>query len=66
MQGKALGDPLEDHRSVRAARGRYRILYRVEDIVRVDFLGPRRPGHETDVYAVAEKLVRGLAPRRTR
>ncbi len=58
-QGKALGEPLDGVRSVRAARSRYRILYEVDDeggVVYVLFLGPRRPGETRDVYALAKRL----------
>jgi mRNA-degrading endonuclease RelE of RelBE toxin-antitoxin system len=62
-QGKPLGPPLENLRSVRAARARYRVLYRVEeDVVTVVFLGPRRPGEATDVYAMAQKIIRSFPP----
>jgi mRNA-degrading endonuclease RelE of RelBE toxin-antitoxin system len=62
-QGKALEEPLDGLRSVRAARARYRILYLVDEdeaAVHVVFLGPRRPGEATDVYAIAKALGREL------
>jgi mRNA interferase RelE/StbE len=62
-QGKALLHPLEGVRSIRAARDRYRILYRVDPESRrasVLLAGERRPGEERDVYAVAQRLLRAL------
>ena len=63
VQGKELIDPLEGLRSVRVARERYRILYRVDDrrrLVTVLLVGPRKPGSSRDIYAVAQKLLRTL------
>lgn len=67
-QGKALTGSLEGLRSVRAARERFRVLYRVAkdavDVVYVVFLGPRRPGVATDVYAMAERVANALMAHR--
>jgi addiction module RelE/StbE family toxin len=60
-QGKALVQPLEGLRSLRAGRSRYRIIYRVhtaEKTVAVLLIGERKAGHEEDVYALAEKLLK--------
>ena len=59
-QGKALLGPLEGVRSVRAARDRFRILYRVDTrarIVSVLLVGERRSGHDADIYVLARKLL---------
>lgn len=59
-QGKALVAPLEGVRSVRAARERFRILYRVDArkrVVSVLLVGERAPGQEADVYGLAQKLL---------
>lgn len=60
QQGKALVAPLEGIRSVRVARDRFRILFRVDGarrIVSVLLVGERAPGQEADVYALARKLL---------
>jgi mRNA-degrading endonuclease RelE of RelBE toxin-antitoxin system len=62
-KGKALVHPLEDIFSVRAARSRFRILYKVdaeERLVSVLLVGPRRPGEDVDVYQVARRLFEAL------
>lgn len=62
-QGKALVAPFEGLRSLRAARNRYRILYRVdhdERRVRVLLVGKRKAGRDSDVYRVAKKLLETL------
>jgi mRNA interferase RelE/StbE len=59
-QGKALLGPLEGMRSVRAARDRFRILYKVDTrakCVSVLLIGERAPGREADIYALAQKLL---------
>lgn len=61
VQGKALGGELRGLRSVRAAQGRYRIIYEVErSQVTVLLLaaGLRRAGHRKDIYALTERLAR--------
>jgi mRNA interferase RelE/StbE len=61
--GKALVHPLEGIRSVRAARDRYRILYRVDPdrrMVSVLLVGKRKAGREDDVYILAQKLLKNL------
>ena len=58
-QGKALLGPLEGLRSVRAARDRFRILYRVDartKMVSVLLVG-ERAGQDADIYALAERLL---------
>ena len=60
-QGKPLGGELRGLRSVRAAQGRYRIIYQVErSEVTVLLLaaGLRRAGHRKDIYALTERLAR--------
>ena len=62
-QGKALVHPLEGLRSVRAARDRYRVLYRVDSdrrLVSVLLVALRKAGREDDVYALAQKLLKNL------
>jgi mRNA interferase RelE/StbE len=59
-QGKALVAPLEGVRSVRAARERFRVLYRVDArkrVVSVLLVGERAPGQDADIYALAQKLL---------
>lgn len=59
-QGKALLGPLEGMRSLRAARDRFRILYKVDTrakLVSVLLIGERAPGREADIYALAQKLL---------
>ena len=59
--GKALIGELSGYRSVRAAGQRYRIIYRVEAgtvTVFIVALGIRKEGDSTDVYALAQRLLR--------
>ncbi len=59
-RGKALLGDLKDHRSIRAAGQRYRIVYQVgmlEGVVTVVVVGIRRAGDKKDVYRVAGKRV---------
>jgi mRNA interferase RelE/StbE len=59
-QGRALLGPLEGVRSVRAARDRFRILYKVDTRARsvsVLLVGERAPGQDADIYALAQKLL---------
>jgi mRNA-degrading endonuclease RelE of RelBE toxin-antitoxin system len=59
-QGKALLGPLVGVRSVHAARDRFRVLYQVDTrakLVSVLLIGERAPGRDTDVYALAQKLL---------
>ncbi|MGH9318978.1 MAG: type II toxin-antitoxin system RelE family toxin [Vicinamibacteria bacterium] len=59
-QGKPLLGPLEGVRSVRAARDRYRILYRIDSrakLVSVLLVGERLPGRDADIYALATRLL---------
>lgn len=61
LQGKPLGGELAGFRSVRAAAQRYRIIYRVERskiLVAVITVGLRKAGDRSDVYQLAQKLVR--------
>ena len=60
-QGKPLVAELAGFRSLRAVGQRYRILYTVERervIVHVVAVGIRREGDRSDIYALAEKLLR--------
>ena len=62
-QGKPLVAPFEGCRSLRAVRSRYRIVYSIEGdrkIVRVLFVGRRKPGRQDDVYSLARKLLRNF------
>jgi mRNA interferase RelE/StbE len=60
-QGKPLQPPLETLRSLRAARDRYRILYRVRrNVVQIVLVGERLPGRKEDVYLLAQKLLSAL------
>ncbi len=62
-QGKALLEPLEWVRSVRAARGRFRILYKVDTrarLVSVLLIAKRAAGQDADIYALAQKLLATL------
>ncbi len=61
QQGKPLVGELAGFRSVRAVGQRYRIIYRVERrevIVSIVAVGRRKQGDKSDVYALAEKLLR--------
>jgi mRNA-degrading endonuclease RelE of RelBE toxin-antitoxin system len=62
-QGKALVAPLEGLRSLRVARGRYRVIYKVDaGKKRVDVLliRERKAGREEDIYALARRLLKTL------
>lgn len=61
----ALGSPLRDELrglfSTRAAGQRYRIIYQIDAEQRrvtVVAVGIRREGHRTDIYALAQRLIR--------
>lgn len=59
-QGKALLGPLEGVRSVHAARDCYHVLYRVKTgirLVSVLLVGERAPGQDSDIYALAQRLL---------
>ena len=61
LQGKPLGGELAGFRSLRAAAQRYRIIYRVERariLVVVLTVGLRKQGDRSDVYRLAQKLIR--------
>jgi mRNA-degrading endonuclease RelE of RelBE toxin-antitoxin system len=63
-QGKQLVAPLEGILSVRVVKSRYRVLYKVEPEQRrvsVLLIGPRKPGENADVYAVARRLFEALS-----
>ena len=64
LQGKPLWGELAGYRRVRAASGRYRIIYRVvrdRGTVVIVLVGIRREGSRRDVYRVAFRMVqRGL------
>lgn len=60
-QGKPLKDKLSGLRSVRAIGQRYRIIYKLKDeqvIVIVVAVGMRREGDRSDIYKIAERLLR--------
>lgn len=60
-QGKPLTGELAGFRSVRAVGQRYRIVYRVERreiVVVIVALGRRKTGDQSDIYALAKKLLR--------
>jgi mRNA interferase RelE/StbE len=63
--GKPLLKDLSGYRSVRAVGQRYRIIYRVERCkltVSIVAVGIRKEGDRSDIYTLAQKLVRlGLA-----
>ena len=65
LKGKALWDELSGLRSIRAVGQRYRIVYKVARGVVTVFVvavGIRKDGDRSDVYRLAQKLVRlGLA-----
>jgi len=59
-KGKLLRAPLDGVYSLRAARDRFRVLYRVDprqQLVSVLLVAARAPGTEEDVYALAKKLL---------
>lgn len=61
QQGKPLTGELAGFRSLRAVGQRYRVIYRVERgkvLVIVVALGIRKEGDRSDVYRLAQKLVR--------
>ena len=64
-RGKPLWRDLSGYRSVRAAGQRFRIIYRVDNVVVTVIVvaaGIRKEGDRKDIYALARKLVKlGLA-----
>lgn len=61
QQGKPLGGELAGFRSLRAVGQRYRIIYQVERskiLVVVIAVGLRKEGDRSDVYRLAQKLIR--------
>ena len=61
QQGKPLGGELAGFRSLRAVGQRYRIIYRVDRgkiLVVILTLGLRKEGDRSDVYRLAQKLLR--------
>lgn len=61
QQGKPLRAELWGFRSLRAAGQRYRIIYRVERqrvLVMVVLVGIRKEGDRSDVYRLAQRLLR--------
>ena len=61
LQGKPLRDELMGFRSLRAVGQRYRIIYRVDRhrvIVIVVAVGLRKEGDRSDIYRLAQKLIR--------
>ena len=65
LKGKPLWDELSGFRSIRAIGQRYRIIYKVDRGIVTVFVvavGIRKEGDRSDVYRLAQKLVRlGLA-----
>jgi mRNA interferase RelE/StbE len=60
-QGKPLTDELSGLRSMRAIGQRYRIIYKLKDeqvLVIVAAVGMRREGDRSDIYKIAERLLR--------
>ena len=60
-QGGNLKGALSGYRKCRAARRRYRIVYRIDEAnsaVIVVAVGPRDPGGATDIYPLATRLLR--------
>jgi|SRR5579859_1630292 len=60
-QGKPLKNELSGLRSVRAIGQRYRIIYELKDeqvLVIVAAVGIRREGDRSDIYKIAERLLR--------
>jgi mRNA interferase RelE/StbE len=60
-QGKPLKNELSGLRSVRAIGQRYRIIYELKDeqvLVIVVAVGIRREGDHSDIYKIAERLLR--------
>ena len=61
LKGKALWDELSGFRSIRAVGQRYRIVYKVARGIVTVFVvavGMRKEGGRSDVYRLAQKLVR--------
>lgn len=61
LKGKALLGELAGFRSIRAVGQRYRILYQVERhdvVVYVVAAGIRKEGDRSDIYRLAQRLVR--------
>lgn len=60
-QGKPLKNELSGLHSVRAIGQRYRIIYKLKDeqvLVIVAAVGIRRDGDRSDIYKIAERLLR--------
>ena len=60
-QGKPLLGELGGYRAVRAVGQRYRIIYRVEKdrvLVLIVAVGLRKEGDQSDIYRLAQKLLR--------
>ncbi len=61
LQGKPMKGEFTGYRSLRAVGQRYRILYRVERsqvLVVVVAVGIRKEGDRSDIYRLAQKLIR--------
>ena len=61
QQGKSLRGELAGYRSLRAAGQRYRIIYRVERakiLVSIVAVGIRKEGDRSDIYRLAQKLIK--------
>ena len=60
-QGKPLTGELAGFRSIRAVGQRYRIIYKIQKekiVVVIVAAGIRKEGHRSDIYALANKLIR--------
>ena len=56
--GKALIGELEGYYSIRAAQGRYRIIYGVsENTIAIVGIGLRHEGEKKDIYQIAKRLI---------
>ena len=61
QRGAPLLGELQGYRDIRAAGQRYRIIYTVEEeqvVVLVVYVGMRKEGDKSDVYAIAKRLLR--------
>lgn len=59
-RSRALRYGFEPYRRARAAGGRYRIFFAVDEnaaVVRIEYIGMRNPGSAQDAYAVFERLL---------
>lgn len=62
QRGAPLKGNLKDYRKLKAAGGRYRVIYEVamlEDLVTIVVIGIRREGDKRDAYRIASKRLGG-------